>query len=289
MRPIATLLCLLDESPSSLVALTYACVLAKRQNALLRILNITSAVAPEPELMVAGGIGGLADGQVDPGKLRQVAKSICQTHGLDLWNHYNCPVSFNDPCACFHSVSGLADDVVPAEGRTADLLLCGAATAHALTEHNSFFSVLLQTGRPVLVVPETYDCLRAESVFDRAVSFAWDGSLEASRAVHTVLPFLSADCEVHLLSVIERNRSLDKATEAGVIDMMRRRGRIPKVSHWPQGDMKVSELLQERAKALGSDLLIAGAYGRNPLVERIFGGTTFELIRSSRMPVLFMH
>ena len=45
-------------------------------------------------------------------------------------------------------------------------------------------------------------------------------------------------------------------------------------------------VLLDQAAALGSDLLVLGAYGHSRLTEFVFGGVTRTALRRSELPVL---
>jgi nucleotide-binding universal stress UspA family protein len=54
-------------------------------------------------------------------------------------------------------------------------------------------------------------------------------------------------------------------------------------------DGDVVQALLQRAAELDADMMIAGAYGRSRLRERLLGGVTYALLRATRLPVLLSH
>ena len=55
-------------------------------------------------------------------------------------------------------------------------------------------------------------------------------------------------------------------------------------SEWNAGG-----ILLEQADALGSQLIIMGAYGHSRLREFVLGGTTRHMLNHAKLPVLFSH
>lgn len=190
----------------------------------------------------------------------------------------------------FEDVCGSGPDRIwrEAEGDPGRLL---AAAAHAtdlvLTEKGDgatapAFDVIDQlvvgAGVPVLVLPPM-----AVGPIGRTVLVAWNGSREATRAVHGALPFLRAAGRVILCVIGER-------AVAGLEDaraMLDRHGVKVQPEPVPEPDGAAGEILLARAAAHAADLLVMGAYGHARLRELVFGGATRHVLRAAGLPVLF--
>jgi nucleotide-binding universal stress UspA family protein len=59
--------------------------------------------------------------------------------------------------------------------------------------------------------------------------------------------------------------------------------------HVKPGNRSAGQAIVDRAVALGSDLIVKGAYTQSRLRQMIFGGVTRHLILSSPLPVLFSY
>ena len=146
--------------------------------------------------------------------------------------------------------------------------------------------VILQTGRPVLVVPYTGT---ARSVGKR-VFVAWNGSRESTRAVFDALPFLREADEVQLY-IVEEDRQYYAAQIPGaaLAATLSRHGVRITTEKAAKTDLTVAETLLSRLADHGSDLLVMGGYGHSRAREYVFGGATRDILRTMTVPVLFSH
>ena len=99
----------------------------------------------------------------------------------------------------WRSVLDLPTDAVAREARAADLVVIGNRRENA----DPFRAldpggVLMQAGRPVLVVPDAVQALPA-----RHIAVAWKNAREARRAVRDALPFLRRAENVMIVEIVE--------------------------------------------------------------------------------------
>ncbi len=143
-------------------------------------------------------------------------------------------------------------------------------------------SLLLQAGRPVLVVPEKASLAMP---LTRAV-IAWRPTREATRAVHDALPFLRIAKFVDILIYdSESDASADEHLEAlrGHLD---HHGVKAKIHSQKSSGIDIASLILSHAKRTGADLIVAGGYGHSRLLEWILGGVTRELLATTSIPLL---
>jgi nucleotide-binding universal stress UspA family protein len=148
-------------------------------------------------------------------------------------------------------------------------------------------TVLQECARPVLVLP--YAGALEPDV--GTVLVAWDGSAEAARAAAAALPLIERARAVHLLHLRRPEQDDEAILQAGVnraaawlsCHGVQVRGRVS-TNTLPVGEALLSELAD-----IGAELLVMGAWGRRPLVERLLGGATRTLVDSMTVPVLFAH
>ena len=55
------------------------------------------------------------------------------------------------------------------------------------------------------------------------------------------------------------------------------------------GSTAPGEVILDRARALGCDLLVKGAYTQNRIRQMIFGGATRHILENATLPVLMAH
>jgi nucleotide-binding universal stress UspA family protein len=176
-------------------------------------------------------------------------------------------------------------EVIAAEARAADLVVIGS---HPVAEdvYHAFDPgmVLLNAGRPVLVVP---DALANAFAGERAL-VAWKDTREARHAVQSALPYLRMAEHIALVEVAEE--VLEPAARERLNDVEKyllRHGiavNTKAVLH-PHGS--ISDQLRDEAKKEGVDLIVAGAYGHTRLGEWVFGGVTRGLLQKSEVCCLF--
>ncbi|SOZ34922.1 universal stress protein [Cupriavidus neocaledonicus] len=146
-------------------------------------------------------------------------------------------------------------------------------------------ALLLETGRPTLVVP----CSGTFETLGTRVVVAWNGSREAARALHDAVPFI-AGARVHILCAhtAAENARPDATPVAHAARLLERHGVAVEIEHGSGvTDMTVGELILTRACDFGADLLVMGAYGHGRMRERVLGGVTRMLLESMTVPVMF--
>jgi nucleotide-binding universal stress UspA family protein len=173
--------------------------------------------------------------------------------------------------------------------RSADLVVSGGRSP-AFSDAFSLASpkdLVMQAGRPLLVVPDAVTWLDLRSVL-----VAWKDTPEARRAVVDSLPLLRKARNVTIAEVPERDDSRT-AVIARVTDVVAWLGR-----HGISATARVSEANPERdpadqLEAVASDvsagLIVAGAYGHSRFRELILGGVTQYLVNQTARCVLLSH
>jgi nucleotide-binding universal stress UspA family protein len=173
------------------------------------------------------------------------------------------------------------------EARAADLLLSGPNSPHSPLYRPRYVdlgSLLMQSGRPLLIVPDVMDRLKV-----RRMVVAWKDKREARRAVADALPLLNLAGQV---TVVEIASKLDMAAAtARVADVAAWLGRHgiaaePMAAPAAQDD---AERLAAIADVYQADLIVAGAYGHSQVREAFLGGVTRDLLLRSERCAFLSH
>jgi nucleotide-binding universal stress UspA family protein len=143
----------------------------------------------------------------------------------------------------------------------------------------------LGVGRPVLVVPR-YGTFATVGVRPLV---AWNGSREATRAVHDALPLLARAERVTVLSIDPDGRSEPRVPGADIALHLARHGVTVETTTGAGADISVGDVLLSCAADRGADLIVMGAYGHTRLREMVLGGATRHLLRHMTVPVLLSH
>jgi nucleotide-binding universal stress UspA family protein len=143
-------------------------------------------------------------------------------------------------------------------------------------------SVLVQSGRPALVLPYAGTIVP----IGRNVLVAWKESREAARAVSAALPWLRTASRVHAVSY---GRNAESALNA-LQDYLRAHGVVNATLH-PGGDNDedAGNKLLSLAADLGADLMVMGCYGHSRAREWVMGGATLSILQWMTLPVLMSH
>ncbi|KYH00840.1 universal stress protein [Bradyrhizobium sp. DOA1] len=176
-----------------------------------------------------------------------------------------------------------------AQARCADIVVSGGQSpafsdAFALASPKD---LVMQAGRPLLVVPD-----RANWLDLRSVLVAWKDTPEARRAVADALPMLRKARDVTIAAVLERDddRSVVMAGVTDVAAWLVRHGitATARVSEGTRNETTAAQL-DKVAAEVGAGLIVAGAYGHSRFRELIMGGVTQHLVTQSARLVLLSH
>ena len=165
------------------------------------------------------------------------------------------------------------------QARGADIIVVGARSETIVDPCVAAnpSALLMQAGRPIIVVPPAVEW------FDfRSVLVAWKDVREARRAVFDALPILAMAKDVTIVEVAERgNHRADALSHiADVASWLQHHGIIAS-TFVPESEIGVPEQLDRIAADVGAGAVIAGAYGHSRFSEWILGGVTRRLVDPS--------
>jgi nucleotide-binding universal stress UspA family protein len=186
-------------------------------------------------------------------------------------------------------VAGAGDiaRVICGHARYADMVIVGqyewqgSPEAHPLPVAHA---VVLQCGRPVVVVPEAPDRWPLGKV-----AIAWDGSREAVRAVHDALPLLRLAQSVQIVTVVGATADASVSGADRLSEHLARHGvQLERDSLSIRFDQEHAALRCQIEQG-GFDGLVMGGYSHPVWFEFVFGGATESVLLSSEIPVLVSH
>lgn len=173
-------------------------------------------------------------------------------------------------------------DVIRRHGRLADVIAVPQPDIDRNLGANTLKAALFRTGRPVMMVPNGIE--PPEKLCEH-VTVAWNGSMEASRAVTMTLPILLTAGKVTILTT----GGEPKAATAADLQEYLQAHRIDAEIQQFDGGRKVGPMLLSESQKAGADTLIMGAYGDSHEKETIFGGNTQHIVDKAKMPVILVH
>jgi nucleotide-binding universal stress UspA family protein len=119
------------------------------------------------------------------------------------------------------------------------------------------------------------------------IMIAWDGSRQASRAMHDALPFLHDATTVQIVSIDADLLATASVNEA--VAHLHRLGITATIDDQLDLRLPVGQEILSRIDRYGVDLLVAGAFGHSRLIEHIVGGASRSLLHQMMVPVLISH
>jgi nucleotide-binding universal stress UspA family protein len=172
------------------------------------------------------------------------------------------------------------------QARAADIIVAGENGNNAIANpfvQASSSDLLMQTGRPLIVVPDACDWLDLRSVL-----IAWKDTPECRRAVVDALPILCQAKDVIVAEIVEdeANRSAGLSGVEDLVAWLLRHGVVAS-QRVPAECGNAAAQLDRIASEVGAGVVVAGAYGHSRFREWVFGGVTKRLLTpSSRCSLL---
>ena len=147
--------------------------------------------------------------------------------------------------------------------------------------------LVMQAGRPLIVVPDTVTWLDLRSML-----VAWKDTTEARRAIVDSLPLLRKAQDVTVAEIVEAEDSRPAALSRvrDVVAWLSRHG-VAARELVPEnaGGRDAATELDRIAADIGASVIVAGAYGHSRFRELILGGMTQHLITQTARCVLLSH
>jgi nucleotide-binding universal stress UspA family protein len=240
-----------------------------------------TAAAAVPEMVVAGGV--MLEAIEIEGKAAQAKAHV----KFEAWRVANDLVAADDEdCvqivgASWYERVGLLEKAIIEIGRVSDLIIINYPDPYEPITDRAFAAAVFETGCPTLLVPKTLD-----GDFTRHIIIAWNGSLEAARAIDRAMPLL---CKAERASIFTAPKAERDAGDLGLIRHLRWHGiRADHLS--PEADPgAVGAALIDTAANENASMIVMGAYTHSRLRETLLGGVTRHVIKAAAIPVLMMH
>lgn len=173
------------------------------------------------------------------------------------------------------------------QARCADLIVCGGRS-DVFSDPFALITprdLVMEAGRPLLVVPDSVDWLDPRSVL-----VGWKDTPEARRAIVAALPMLRKAKEVIVAEIVEAEDGQAATVERlrDVVRWLSRHGVSAAELVAPQ-DQDATVQLEALAANAGAAMVVAGAYGHSRFRETVLGGMTQCLITQTSRCALLSH
>ena len=243
--------------------------------------SVTGIVACQPMPLVYG------DGFVPAALFEQDSELIAKQMGEAEAEFRSGLQARADRLAWRHTVTtGPLADYIAAEARHADLIIAGVVAKELFDASRSVNTgdLIMQAGRPVLVVPDNTEQLKLERIV-----VGWRDSRETRRAIADALPLLKQAADVTVAEIaVEEAMPAAHARVADVVAWLQSHGIAAQPVTTPStGDDATG--LYTIAQDLGADIIVAGAYGHSQLREWVMGGVTRDFLLRAGCCSLLSH
>ena len=278
-----------DQAENALISLRLAADLAIRHGS-----RLTALYVREPNDAQLRWHRSAEAGLVSAKDLHELERSIersMQAAAERLDSSLAALTRGHDIEARLQIVDGVAAELVPQYARYADLCIVGRELTEEPAAVNYTFSeqLLFVTGRPVLFVPPSAGL----STLGRHIVVAWNSSRPATRSLNDALPLIE---RADKTTVVMVNPSgfvdAQHAPPPGerIVEHLRHHGAVVEaVGMEDVASGSIADALQAKAREMGADLIVAGAFGHPRLWEKLLGGVTRDLMARMALPILMSH
>jgi nucleotide-binding universal stress UspA family protein len=273
-----------------------ALAVARRFDAHLDVLH----VRPDPAQLVAAAASAAygvtevvaalldqfeKDAQARLEAAQETFAAFVKSENLELRDHRAAGASAVS--ATWLKQTGNAGERVARIARSHDLVVAGRSSDPGEPTSGTLEIALMESGRPVLVMPEGMT-----RVAGRMVVIAWKDTAEAARAVMGAGPFLAQADRIEVVAVSENEAGEgeeDRESAERLAEGLGWHGFKANARIVPSRGGSGPDALLAAVRDLDGDLVVMGAYGHSRLREMIFGGFTRHVLRGANVPVLMFH
>jgi len=282
---IKVILVPVDGTERSAEVLDTALVIAKRFDSHIKVVHVRER-AHEPYMF--GGIPKnyreefarmsmkAVDSTVDT--VRDQFNNFCK-QGVKITRK---PSAAKEVTASLHVLEGDSETVLGQESRLVDVIAMSRPTKHRIGGPGVgelHESLMLHSGRPVLIVPPEWKARRADHA-----AIGWNDSVEASRAVCMTLPWLKQMKKVTVLVSKKREARVDE-----VIDYLKRHGCKVDYKVLDGRGGHVGKKMLATCNEIGAEFLVVGGFTHTRTRQRLFGGVTSHLLDNTNIITVMAH
>jgi nucleotide-binding universal stress UspA family protein len=179
---------------------------------------------------------------------------------------------------------GLPHQAMAAEGRLSDLVVMALPRGRsAPSQLSAIKTAACEAGRPVLLLPPD----RAADAGFKRIMIAWDGSLEAARAVSGALPLLAAADSVK--AVHAGLHDDDSARLGRLANYLDRHGVSAATETVDASGRSIARALVETARDDAADLVVMGGFGAPGWQYALGRDETTALLKDTGFAILMVH
>ncbi len=178
---------------------------------------------------------------------------------------------------------GEFEPIVTRYGRLSDFIVLPRPTADEIVAQRCADAAIFGTGRPTLLVGKTLPANLTDHIL-----IAWNGSLEASRAVFGAAPLLRLAKRITIFTALDYGAEAVDLNDLAVALRERGANLSPEVT-FPPRERPTGAALVDAAESQNATLIVMGAYTHSRMREAFLGGVTKHLLAHAPVPLLMSH
>jgi len=209
---------------------------------------------------------------------RGAVEAVCAAHGARPVETF----TGSGFAVRYLAAAGTEENLTARLGRVHDLVVVPHPRSDDPALTPLLGAALLETGRPVLIAPA-----RAPERFATRAVVAWNGSIEAARALSAAAELIETKARISIVTVGESGPPAPSPEDA--VTYLAAHGYAAEVKRLSAGGPAIAEALLGEVDRQDADLLVLGAYSHSRLRETILGGVTRDILANLEVPVLMAH
>lgn len=279
----------LDGSEESFKILDTAVIVANRFDAHIEVVHVMQRPADcvpfvfdsvSAKLKNAVTAEAEEDVREQAAEVRKTFEQFCETNGVVITDD----IVVDKVTAAWREEFGRVSEVLVRRGRLADAVAIARPAVRKSTIRRSpvgenLQAVMLRTGRPVLIVPPGWKPHQVEHA-----AIGWNESLEASRALAMVMPWLPQMASVNV--IVSRKR---QPRVQALLDYLAWHDVKADVQLLDGRGDSVGTAMLNICSDVGADFLVVGGFSHARARELLFGGVTRHLLAHSSIMTVMVH
>jgi nucleotide-binding universal stress UspA family protein len=223
----------------------------------------------------------MAETEADNSRRRQLTTALfSKLAGEHKVSVRDKPTKLPEPSASYIERTGDQGGVVVDASRLSDLVVFGLPRSTDVSL--ALDAALRASGRPVLLAPQV---IPPGSI--KTIAIAWNGSIQATRAVGFAMPLLERATNVVVLTA--DGEQLYGPSAKDLASALAWHGVRASSCVLTSKSKAQADALLKAAEHNSADMMVLGAYTRGEIRRLIFGGVTGQLLKSSPLPLLMAH
>jgi nucleotide-binding universal stress UspA family protein len=179
-------------------------------------------------------------------------------------------------------VPGEIGTVVTRFGRVNDLIAVRRPATTSPSAQSCFDAAVFGSGRPTIVIAEQAPAQTADHVM-----IAWNGSIEATRAVASAMPILHLAKRVSIFTALKYG--INAGDLGDLAEALRWHGIHTPEVFFPRRGERTGAALIDAIEQQKATMVVMGAYTHSRLRQSFLGGVTAHLLGHAKVPLLMCH